>query len=328
MTTSSFDQRHPREPRRLPPPRGGSATGSRRRAGLRAGILALGLLGFPGLPGGEGLTASLGAQGGPSPYRVEARTDWGKQSLEISIELNLGITGLRPPAGRLEAERMIERDLPGLLKEAVFSLPVDSHRLVEDSIADGSIDITRLLPIADEARLLSSVFSADFQTFRTVWNLPLEPIIALYVRHAAPFPLRPLLGWSPTRTWTGIVIDATGLLPVHGEAVEDRLRACLFPRVWDEDMRLLLDRNTVAPEALRLSGPVAYGSSIGEPPLERGGADPLTITARELFGEFRTDVVISREDARRILSSPENRALLAAGRVYLAVDAPVTSLAY
>lgn len=265
----------------------------------------------------------------PAPdYRVEAQIDWAAGLIAIDISLDLRQAGLRPPAGRLEAERMIERDLPGLLKDAVFTLAVDSHRLVADTVADGSIDINELLPLTAETRMRKAVYSPDFQGFRVSYDLPLLPVTGLYVRHSAPTRLRPLLGWSPTRAYTGLVIYATGLLPVHGENVADRLRPCLFPRIWDEDMNLLFDRNIVAPAALRAGGPVAYGTGAGLLPAGRVGNDPLKIAALEVFGDLRTDLVISREDARRLLSLPANRELLAAGRVFIALDTPATRMSY
>jgi hypothetical protein len=138
----------------------------------------------------------------------------------------------------------------------------------------------------------------------------------LYLSHSTPSPLPQPLEWTATKAWSGIVITAEGPLPVHGEAGEtDRLSPGLFPRIFDADMNLIVDRSTVDPESLLRQGPLAYATAFGAAERSRVGDTPLRIRARELFGINRTDLVISREDALRILSSAEGRKLVATGRI-------------
>jgi outer membrane protein OmpA-like peptidoglycan-associated protein len=56
---------------------------------------------------------------------------------------------------------------------------------------------------------------------------------------------------------------------------------------------------------------------------ERVGMRPLHITARQIFGQNFTDPVISRTDALRILSEPQNLRLLKEGRVVILLDQDV-----
>jgi hypothetical protein len=116
------------------------------------------------------------------------------------------------------------------------------------------------------------------------------------------------------------VIYAKGSLPVHGESVEDVARPCLFPRVYDSQMGLVLDRSVELPETLANGGVLGYASAIGVEAGERVGSDPMRVMALELFGNRRTDYIISRQDALRILSSPVDRELLRQGRVVVVLD--------
>ena len=52
----------------------------------------------------------------------------------------------------------------------------------------------------------------------------------------------------------------------------------------------------------------------------RIGSDPLHIKARKVYGHLRTDPIISREDALKILSVPENVKLLQEGKVVILLD--------
>jgi hypothetical protein len=253
------------------------------------------------------------------PYALRSTVDWKARLLHIEVELDLAAAGLRLPAGRLSAERMIERDLPGLAKDAVFALQADSYRTIEDAISDGSFDSESLVALAGLARIERSSFSKDLRRYLAAYALRLDAVAALFLTGASPSPIREPLESRPTRDYSGIVIYAKGSLPVHGEAVEGEAKPCLFPRVYDSEMNLILDRSVVAPEALAgLSGEggvLGYAEAIGVAAGERVGSDPLRVMALELFGDARTDYVISREDALRILSTRGNRELLRQGKV-------------
>lgn len=287
----------------------------RRRPSLRRGLgAALALLVCGSFPG----AAQDYPAAPPSPYKVDARLAWDRRALLIRVTFNLAAAGLRLPEGRLEAERQIERDLPGLAKDAVFSLQVDSYRTVSDTVMDGSLDPEELIALAKEARQIGSSFSRDMKELVASFEFPLDAIGALYVRHNQASPAPAALEWTPSRPHTGIVIVAQGVFPVHGEGVSDHLQPCLFPRVFDSGMRLLLDREAVDPDVLRARGEVGYASTVAYD--ERVGDDPLLVMASQIFGTDRTDLVIPREDALAILDLPANRELLREGRVTIVID--------
>ncbi len=251
----------------------------------------------------------------PSPYSTSSSVDWKARVLSIDIELDLAAAGLKLPGGRLSAERMIERDLPSLAKDAVFALQADSYRRIEDAAMDGTFGSEALVALAGLARAERSSFSKDMRKFLSTYTLSLDAVASLFLSGASPAPIRAPLESRPTRDYSGIVIYAKGSLPVHGEYVEGSARPCLFPRVYDSEMSLVLDRSLVLPDALAEGGVLGYASAVGVEAGERVGSDPMRVMALELFGDARTDFVISREDALRILSSAPNRELLRAGKV-------------
>jgi hypothetical protein len=261
------------------------------------------------------------AQDTPSPYSVAVNLRWDTMSLTAQISVDLHAAGIRMPEGRTEAERMIERDMPGLLQDAVFKIPVDSYRTVGDTLEDGTLAINELLGLIRSLKRKESRFSPDFLTFQAVYELPLTDIAALYVRHTRPYELPTPLSYVPARIYTGIVIYAKGLLPVHGEHVEAEVLPCLFPRIFDEEMNTILERNIVSPEAIRRWGIVGYTDNLKAAMLEeRTGDNPLRIVASGVFGTSRTDIIISREEALRILALPENRELLREGRIVVVIE--------
>lgn len=275
---------------------------------------------YPQVPGADqGYGSAAGGRApATSPYKLDTRVDWKKRVLSLRVSLDLVRAGYRLPEGRLEAERKVDRDLPGLAKNTIFSLQVDSYRTVRDTIMDGSLDAEQLVALDGTATRLESILSRDMRSLLTVYEFPLDSVGALYVTYTEPIPAPEALSYSPSRVHTGIVIVATGKLPVHGDRVSEQLRPCLFPRIFDEGMRLLLAKDRVDPDVVRAHGELGYASSIPED--DRTGDDPMLIQAVAIFGTDRTDLIISRADADSILELPENRALLRQGKVTIILD--------
>jgi len=271
-------------------------------------------------PGAAGQAAASRIEVAGSPYTVASDIDWHRRVLRLRVSLDLAKAGLRLPEGRLAAERLVTRDLPGLAKDPLFGLPLDSRRSIGDSIADGTVDVSEILGLIDRFSREEAALSKDLGSFVTAWELPLGAVAALYVHERGAVPLPSLLDWKAAKAWSGIVIYADAPLPVHGErGLEDRLREGLFPRIWDSDMGLILDRSTVESSALAGWGPLAYATGLGPAEEERVGETPLLIRAAEVFGVRRTDLVISRADAEQILALPENRRLIAEGKVIVII---------
>ena len=290
------------------------------RSGLAAAVL-LALL-WAAIPIAAPSQAAAQESAAP-PYTVHASVDWAARELSVEVSLDLAAAGLRMPSGRIEAERLIDRDLPGILAGLVLDLPVDSYRDVADCVDDGTLDESDLLGFGGEAVEQGSSFSRDMRSFIARYELPLHAIAGIFVRHRTPVSPEAPLEWRATRAYTGIVIYADSGLAVHGERVSDLARPCLFPRIYDDAMKLLLEKNGVAPDAIAAWGEVGYAKAASVRDgslLPRLGESPLMIDATALFGTDRTDLIIPADEAMKILASPENRALLAAGKVVIVID--------
>jgi outer membrane protein OmpA-like peptidoglycan-associated protein len=100
-------------------------------------------------------------------------------------------------------------------------------------------------------------------------------------------------------------------MPVHGEFTREPLSPCLFPRIWSDGMDLLYEKSMVNPPIALQKSIVLYTSTLDEAEYrDRIGTDPLRIIAREVFGTYRTDPVISTSDYLKIVSIPDNFLLL------------------
>ncbi len=261
------------------------------------------------LPGGDRLT-----------YRP--RILWAAGELELEIE-HASPDRLSPKT-RYESERVIERHLTDIFLEAVSGLRIDSDTTVGESMTADPRILRRLEETAAVRRKKSSVFTPDLEAVSVRYGFPLfgpDGIAEPYIRHLRAYPIRRTLRFVPTTRFSGVVIYARGTYPAFGKDGEEPVRPALFPRIFDESMQVVIEKDRCDPEALRSRGMVAYTDSLDiDEFAPRIGSFPLRILARRVFGVGGTDIVIPDLDAGRLLALPENRELLATGRILIVVD--------
>ncbi len=247
--------------------------------------------------------------------------DWTDATFSSTVNLDVQKAGLEIPAGRSSANSYIDMQLPLLIKDALLSLPVNSMVNVGDLVLSNTLSLEELTEIIYDGKKSAGVFLNNKTELQVYHSLLVTDIASDLVTHKnAYMPAMPL-DTVPSRPYTGIIIDARGSLPVHGEFVTDNAIPCFFPRIWDEQMNVLFERNMVE-ASIANKGRIAHyrTSSILSDHKDIIGEDPLFITARKVYGKNRTDPVISQTDALRILSVTENRELLTNGKVVILLD--------
>ena len=135
------------------------------------------------------------------------------------------------------------------------------------------------------------------------------------------------MGYEPSAPFTGIVIYAAEPLPVYGERntqgapLEASLTPALLPRLFDEEMNLLLTASQMDPLQRETWGVMQYTSDLDqEKHRSRVGSYPLYTMAVGLFGVNRTDLILTGETARKLLSREDTRKLLREGRILVIIE--------
>lgn len=256
-----------------------------------------------------------------SPYLADLQLDWQQGTMVAVVEMDLATSGIRLPSGRSEAERIIARIAPDLVRDTVTSIVLDSYRTVGDSLDDGSIDSEALRDFIESGKRQNIVMSIDMARMKASFRWNLAELAGLYVRHTIPTALPEADRFVPTRAYTGIIVYVQGEYAVRGEHRPGRLAPSLFPRIYDDEMNPILSRNHVDPAILRAGGIAAFAKGLDDPIIERrAGDDPLRIMAYQIFGTQRTDIIITRTDALKILGDPANRELIRNGRIVFVLD--------
>jgi len=261
----------------------------------------------------------------PAPgLDVVRSVDWaaGRIVVEATRPLDPSLPSL--VRAKADAETDLDQRLPDALSRALGPLTVDSSHVLSDYFNADPELFARLNDIAVHAQRTDLFLTSDFTSLVARYAIPFfgDKGIGSPLYPSKGTPIRRRLGDVTTRAYTGVLIFARGMLPSAGTSRLAAARPALFPRIWDEQMDLVLDKDRVAPEALKAWGMVGYSQAVDDPAADlRVGEVPLRLAARGVFGDNDTDIVISMDGARQLLALSENIALLQQGRIVIVYDA-------
>lgn len=247
--------------------------------------------------------------------------NWTNGTFSSNVSLDVEKAGIAMPSGKATSVKEIEMNLPILVKDPLLSLYVDDSKTLGDLVLEGSITLEDLTRIIDASKKTPAYFEKGGGTLLTRHIIQLSDISSSLVKHKRPYENPEPIDYIASKEYTGIVIDARGELPIHGEFTTSEVYPCLFPRIWTDEMDLLYERNMVQADIAKKSGIVKYSSSeFTEDYSDRVGKSPLWITAKKVYGINRCDPIISYEDYLRIASVKKNTELLKNGKVVILLD--------
>ncbi|MDR2701758.1 MAG: polymerase [Spirochaetaceae bacterium] len=267
----------------------------------------------------------LGAQ--KTDPEIKGNLNWEHMIFDVTIMLDLQMAGIKLPAGRVQAETLLEDKISFFIESFIMDVQADSSTTLGDLVNRGELAAGSF---ARNTRYSPSALSTDLSAITERVAVNLTGIAAELIRHSRPRTINPPLIPLPVRDYTGIVIIADESLPVHGRYSSALAVPCLFPKIWDSEMNLLYGRDVIDPQLGKETAVVRYvsresimravPSALDDDLITRVGENPLRIMARGIFGASPTDPVIDREDALLILSTENNRRLLREGRIAIVLD--------
>jgi hypothetical protein len=260
---------------------------------------------------------------------VAATIEWKKMEMTVNLSLDLASAGVNLPTGRARAEEILTVEFAGLSRPHILAIPVDSSAAVGDLIRLGNFSFLGPESFAETAKRGQATLTPDFSTLSASYTLDLSSLSSQLILHSRAMEIRRVFTPVPAASYSGIIIIASGELPVHGRRTGAFVTPCLFPRIWDSDMNLVYERNILDPKSANrtLVRYAAEADIFRDTPSGLSpeisalvGDNPLKIIARGVFGIRPTDPVIDREDALIILSSEDNRRLLREGKVAIVLN--------
>lgn len=254
---------------------------------------------------------------------IESRSNvnWITKQFNSELTLDVQKANIVMPSGKKTASARIKSKMPQLIQPPLLSLYADSTSTLSDMVISDRITLDQVYDFIMNGYKTPDVFTSSADHIKTTNTLNINTLNKELVRHKyAAAPSKPI-ETTASRAYSGIIIDARGAVPIHGEYVDSQVYPCFFPQIWDENMEVVFERNNVDPSVLKSQGMLGFHYSDNiEDYEDRVGADPLYIRVTQVYGRNRTDPVIKHKDALKILSVPENIELLKKGKVTLLLD--------
>ena len=267
------------------------------------------------------LSGMAGAFASEPSLESTSEINWITRQFTSNLSLDTKKAGLEMPSGKKKASALIKSKMSQLIQPPLLALYTDSSSTLEDFVINEELSLDEVYHFIMNGYKTPDVFTHDAATLYSTNTLEIDKIGQNLVKHKYGYSPEDPIDLVPSRAYSGIIIDARGALPVHGEFINEKTNACFFPTIWDENMNIIYEKNSADPQIVIESGLVSYDySNNTDRYASRVGADPLYIKATEVYGINRTDPVIKRTDALKILTIPENVELLKQGKVVILLD--------
>ena len=267
------------------------------------------------------LSCASGAFASEPSLESTSEINWITRRFTSNLSLDTKKAGLEMPSGKKKASALIKSKMSQLIQPPLLALYTDSSSTLENFVIDEELSLDDVYHFIMNGYKTPDVFTNDASLLYSTNTLEIDKIGQNLVKHKYGYTPEDPIDLVPSRAYSGIIIDARGALPVHGEFISEKTNACFFPTIWDENMNIIYEKNSADPQVIIEAGLVNYDySNNTERYSSRVGNDPLYIKATEVYGINRTDPVIKRTDALKILTIPENVELLKQGKVVILLD--------
>jgi outer membrane protein OmpA-like peptidoglycan-associated protein len=239
---------------------------------------------------------------------AKSRINWVTREFTSDLSYDCKSAALQMPSGKKAASSKILLKMSQLIQPSLLSLFEDSKHTLSDMVVMEQLSLDQVYYFITHGYKTPDVFSKDLTTLDSTNTLNINDLGKELVRQYFSYIPEKPIDMIPSRAYSGIIIDARGAYPVHGEYVQSEVYPCFFPTIWDNQMNIVYERGIVKPEVVKTTGLTAFHYS----------DDILDYSDR--VGRNRTDPIISREDALKILTVPENLKLLEQGKVVVLLD--------
>lgn len=243
--------------------------------------------------------------------------DWRSNTFVLQVTFEpQGETGPLPLL-RSKAETAIERNLPKLFIEAISPVIINSRQRIGDTLIDSPEKTAQFRKLAGAGKIVSSRFSRDFSKFHRIFHYSLYPNLSEhFVAHPRAVSQTAELTYVASGRYSGIVIFVDDPIEIHGSHHLDTLQPALFPRIYNDEMDIIIDKTMVQPEIINTRGMINYyHTSEIDMIHSRVGEVPLYVHAKALFGVHSTDLVVTDRAARKIKADSHTLSLINQGRI-------------
>jgi len=251
-----------------------------------------------------------------SEITVESSMDWSNGHFELLARKALD-SGMSP-SDHPQALKALESELQPYVIHELGRLAWDRKGTLQEQMDSNPSLRAYIEIIADALNLEWSRLSEDQKSVEASYSLELEEILpeiipSSDIEHGFEIPI----GWVPVPedSWTGLLIYVPENIPIRGTGLLSDIRPALFARILSDNLEVLVDPSKGNRQLL------SYRNIQDREKTESLiGRRPFKIMARSLYGEYPCDIILSKEDTRRILAAESGRQALSEGRIVILID--------
>ena len=157
--------------------------------------------------------------------------DWTSSIFSSELMLDIEAEGIRMPSERNAATSKIVTNLPALEKDALLSLYADSAFSIGDMVLQNTVTFENISKVITQGKRTSGVLSSNMKFMTIFHNFSLKDISALLVKHNTPYTPNIPIETVSSRSYSGIIIDARGILSVFQKSGMKQW-ICFTKKIW------------------------------------------------------------------------------------------------
>ena len=228
------------------------------------------------------------------------------------------------PQARPNALRAAQVDAYRNLLEVINGVRVDSTTVIRDFTTESDVINTQVQGMVKGAKVIKQEYMSDGTVEVTV-RMPIAGSFAAVIiprimekKQVQPPPVAPAPATTPAtapapggEVFTGLVVDARGI----------QARPAMSPRIIDENGKEIYGSMNVEREYAVQQGMSGYARDLTAAQSNtRVTNNPLSVKGLKTEGAGRSDIVIAKADAEKILAAGDNLSFLKKCRVMIVLD--------
>lgn len=245
--------------------------------------------------------------------------DWENNRIELNVKSPLNIKHSTLSTARMKSETWIDDNLTNIFFKNILDIPVDSLNSVSMTINKNPDTYYLLDNLSESLEPDYSRLTTNLEYLETKYSFPIYPDFAsVFYKSTTHREAVKNLDHIEYGKYTGLIIYVPKELPLYRKDKNGVLTKVLFPKIYDDEMNLILDFTMVEPQFIKKWGVALYGTSFDESLYqERVGISPLRVVAKGLFGKNNSDIIISKEEADKLTGSIQNIKILSQARILI-----------
>ena len=145
--------------------------------------------------------------------------NWITKEFKTDFTLDAQKAKINMPSGKKTASAQINSKINQLTQPALLSLFENSQKKLSDCVINNELKLPDVYDFIQNGYKTPDVFSQDLKKLQTTNSLNILDLNEFLIRHKNEYTPQKPIDYTPSRKFSGIIIDARGSLPVHGEYV-------------------------------------------------------------------------------------------------------------